>query len=538
MALTGVFSIGAFPCLADTYPRQHGVDVLHYAFQITLSDRSDEIVGEAAIDVRFLDSKLKDWSLDLASVESGKGMRVASVTSAGSRVAFEHEDNRLCIPVTPAPQAGERRSFTVTYRGVPASGLRIGANKHGDRTFFSLNWPNLARQWLPMIDHPYDKATSEFRVIAPARYQVVANGLLEEERDLGDGRRLTHWKESRPIASWLNAIGVAQFATHHAGEVRSVPIQTWVFPQERDAGILSFEGPSRRTLEFYSEHIGPYPYEKLANVEAVGLKGGTEHASAIFNGENTIHDREALELVAHEVAHQWFGDAVTERDWDDVWLSEGFATYCTLLFVEHDQGRDAFVSGLKRNRERVFTFEKQHPGVVVIHDNLDDMNRVLNPLVYQKAGWMLHMLRRRIGTDTFWTGLRTYYGLYRDANASTDDFRRVMEEVSDQDLSWFFRQWLNRAGFPKLEGGWQYNPQTRQIEVELTQTQAGDPYRLTIELGLTLEGSEQRRIERIELDQREQKFEIPSDKAPVTIVLDPDYWLLARWHFEPRSAAR
>src|SRR5262249_22051448 len=152
-------------------------------------------------------------------------------------------------------------------------------------------------------------------------------------------------------------------------------------------------------------------------------------ASAIFYEERSVDRGEATDLVAHEVAHQWFGDAVTERDWDDVWLSEGFATYLTLLFTEHDRGRDAFLAGLRRSRDTVFAAERRGPGLAVIHDNLADMRRVLNPLVYQKGAWTLHMLRGLVGTEVFWAGLRSYYGRHRDGNASTDDFRRIMEET-------------------------------------------------------------------------------------------------------------
>ena len=132
-------------------------------------------------------------------------------------------------------------------------------NKFGDRCFFSVNWPDLARQWLPTIDHPYDKATSEFIVTAPAKYQVVANGLLYEQIDLGDGRRTTHWKQSVPIATWLDDIGVAQFASRHFGKAAGVPLETWLFPQDREAGIVSLEEPTRQAIEFYQRSCWPVP---------------------------------------------------------------------------------------------------------------------------------------------------------------------------------------------------------------------------------------------------------------------------------------
>jgi len=517
--------LAAFTLHADTYPRQPGIDVQHYTFRLTLTDETDDISGETTADVRFVRDGVTELTLDLAST-----MHVTFVSSQ-----YTHAADRLAIIVDPPSHAGERRQFTIAYHGIPTAGLRIGANKYGERTFFSQNWPDQARQWLPVIDHPYDKATSEFIVTAPGRYQVVANGLLQEQTDLSGGRRRTHWKQSAPIASWLNALGVAQFATRHFTSVRGIPLQTWVYPEDRDAGTTMFETSARQALEFYSEHIGPYPYEKLANVEATGFTGGMELASAIFYGEKSVAARPAPSLVAHEIAHQWFGDAVTEKDWDDVWLSEGFATYFTLLFLENSQGRDAFVEGLKHSREAVLASEKKNPGLTVIHNNLADMRRVLNPLVYQTGGWTLHMLRAQMGTDMFWAGIRDYYRRYRDSNASTDDFRKTMEENSGADLSWFFRQWLQRAGSPVLEGSWRYNAGVKRIEIDLTQTQAGEFYRLPLEIGIATEGERRLRIEKIDMTRKDGRFEFDAEKEPSSVVLDPNTWLLMELRFAKRA---
>jgi aminopeptidase N len=238
-------ALSARPAVADNYPRQPGVDVIHYVFRLTLNDDSDEIRGEATNEFRFVRDGVAEVALDLASAANGKGMTVAEVTAGGKPVKFTHEKGRLRLTLDPPAKDGERRKFTVKYSGTPASGLRIGPNKYKDRTFFSDNWPDKARQWLPVIDHPYDKATSEFIVTAPAKYQVVANGLLQEESDLGNGLRRTHWKQSVPIATWLNALGVAQFAVRHAGPVRGVPLQIWrVRPARRWSSSARPSAPS------------------------------------------------------------------------------------------------------------------------------------------------------------------------------------------------------------------------------------------------------------------------------------------------------
>ena len=525
-AAIAMLAATAPPAVADTYPRQPGVDVRHYTFRLEISDTSNEIAGEAGIDVRFTQAGVTGVALDLASATGGKGMTVRSVTSNGAAVPFTHAASVLRIQLAQPPGAGDERRFTVTYTGSPANGLRFLKNKYGEWCVFSENWPNRAREWLPMVDHPYDKATSEFIVTAPVAYQVVANGRLQSEIDRPDGRRVTHWKQSVPIASWLNALGIERFAVRYLGLVQGVELSTWVAHQDDAAGQVYFE-PARRALEFFSDHVGPYPYENLANVAAAGLSGGTEHASAIFYGETAVRATPATGLVAHEIAHQWFGNSVTEADWDEVWLSEGFATYFTLLFTEHTAGREAFVAGLKSNRTRALTAEKSLPGIAVVHDNLADMSKVLSPLVYQKAGWVLHMLRGTIGTEPFWKGIREYYRRHRDASATGDDLRRIMEDASGQDLKWFFDQWLRRPTSPSFEGTWSYDAAAKAIRVELAQTQDGEAYRVPVQLGVVTTAGQPPRVERFEMKDKRASFTIASPTAPADAIFDPDTWLLA-----------
>jgi aminopeptidase N len=529
------FAPGLAPHATDPYTRQPGIDAIHYAFELALNDSTDQIEGRATVELRFARPGVTSFWLDLATVAAGKGMTVLDVSTDGAPVQFTDADDKLTITLAAAPALDAHRTFVVRYRGVPASGLWIGKNKFGERVFMGLNWPNLAHQWLPMIDHPSDKATSEFIVTAPSKYQVVANGLRVEETDLGDGRRRTHWRQSVPISSWLNTIGVAQFSVHYAGTVQGIPLETWAYHQDSVRGPLTFEEPARRAIDFFSEHIGPYPYEKLADVESAGMGGGTEHASAIFYGQASVTDHPAPGLVAHEIAHQWFGDAVTESDWDDVWLSEGFATYFTLLYTEHYDGRDAFVAGLQRSRDNVFALEKRLPGTAVIHDNLADMKDVLNNLIYQKGGWTLHMLRGLVGSETFWDGIRDYYRQYRDRNTTTAEFRQVMEVHAGRDLKWFFDQWLTRAGHPVIEGTWAYDAANKQVVIQLRQTNSGEPYRLPLDIGIDAGGTTATRIEKIEMTQKQQRFEIAADKVPAAVRLDPNTWTLMEAQFSGPS---
>lgn len=521
--------------LADNYPRQPGIDAQHYTFRVALSDASDEVTGEATVDLRFVQAGITQVFLDLTSASAGKGMTVTEVTSQGAALAFQHLTDRLAIRLASAPALGERRQFTVKYHGVARDGLHIANNKFGERTFFSWNWPTLARQWLPVIDHPSDKATSEFLVTAPAQYQVVANGLLQEELDLADGRRMTHWKQGVPIATWLNNIGVARFSSRRFGTAAGIPLETWVFPQDRENGRVTFEGPTRQAMEFFVSHIGPYPYERLADVQVAGMGGGMEHASAIFFGERSVTARPAFGLVAHEISHQWFGDSVTEKDWDDAWLSEGFATYFANLATEFYEGRDAFVAAMRRSRTNILGMEKRTPGVAVVHDNLPEIQGGRAPvgIVYQKGGWTLHMLRAVIGTEKFWAGIREYYRRYRDANASTEDLRRVMEEASGTDLAWFFEQWLYRSGSPVVSGGWRYDAAAKKVVIELAQTQPGPVYRLPLEFALSVSGAPVA-LHRMEFQAKSQTLEIAAEKEPSSVELDPNVLVLMESQFGRR----
>jgi aminopeptidase N len=328
-----------------------------------------------------------------------------------------------------------------------------------------------------------------------------------------------------PISSWLYALGVARFDVHHAGVVQGVPLQTWVFPQDRTAGRTLFEETSRQAMDFFSARIGPFPYEKLANVQAAGYAGGMENATAIFYGEKGVAAGRGP--VVHEIAHQWFGNSVTEHDWDDVWLSEGFATYFALLYMEQFDGRDAFVEGLTRARATVIAAEQNQPDTPIIHRNLRDMSRVLNPFVYQKGGWVLHMLRGEIGTERFWAGIREYYRRHRDGNASTDDLRQVMEQVSGRDLRPFFRQWLMRPGVPQVSLSWRHDPARQAVEVTVTQTQPGEPFAFTLDVRVSPTGTGAPVDVRLTVDRSPVAASIPVPLAPASVTADPSVWLLA-----------
>ena len=534
-------SFSPLPTDADMYPRRIGIDVENYRFEISLRDDTDEIEGRATVSIRFTTNGLTALPLDLTSVDAeGLGMQVTAVTSGGTPLTYAHQDDLLTIQLPEAGRSGVRLDVSVEYRGMPAAGLRIGPNKYGDRTFFSDNWPNRAHNWLPTVDHIGEKATSEFIVTAPSQYQVVSNGLRIEETDRTDGMRVTHWKQSVPISPWLYVLGVARFAVQNVDDFDGKPIQTWVYAQDRDAGFYDFAVPTKQVLEFYSDYVGPFAYEKLANITSPATGGGMEAATAIMYGENSVTGDRSIRwrnIIIHEVAHQWFGNAVTEADWDHVWLSEGFATYFTQLFIEHAYGRDEFVAGMKNAAGRVFAQYADDPAYRIVHDNLSDMGRVSSGATYQKGAWILHMLRRRMGDEVFWDGIQLYYATYFNGTATTDDFIDAMEQASGLDLETFAEQWLYDGGNPRLEGWWEYDPTSQAVSVEINQVQpVGGLFELPLDIGVLMDGElVPALVQTVQVTDRFHRFVIPVEGRPADVVLDPNTWALFEADFGRRG---
>ena len=531
-----LFSLLPYTILAkDPYPKNPNIDILNYKFEINLNDTSDIIYGSADIALYIKDSEDR-VRLDLISQgKDGKGMEVKKVTFNGSEVSYSHDNDVLLIE-TGAFEYTSRDIINVVYSGMPITGLIIGPNMHGDRTFFSDNWPNKARNWLPLVDHPYDKSTAEFVVIAPNHYQVISNGLLVEETNLNKELKKTHWKQSVPISCWLYALGVAEFAVDYVDYFEGKSIQTWVYKQDRDNGFYDFKIPTKHTMEFFSDYIGPFAYEKLANVQSNSVKGGMESATAIFYSDVSVTGDRSVRwrnVVIHEVAHQWFGNCVTEYDWDDVWLSEGFATYFTLMFREHAYGRDDFVNGLNDAKRLVYNHYKTDKESSIVHNNLKDMKDVLTySLQYQKGAWVLHMLRNYIGEDNFRKGIRNYYKKYYNSTTTTNQFKTEMEVVSGMNLDTFFDQWLYKGGNMVLDGNWKFDEKKGRIEVNLNQVQNdGYLFEMPVELGISYNDKNLEKIQTVKLEKEKGRFYIASDSKPISIKIDPNTKLLAIWDF-------
>jgi len=446
-------------------------------------------------------------------------MVVSEVTEDDKKLPFVQDSDAVNINTT--AKRNSIHTYTITYKGVPGDGLIISTNRFGHRTFFGDNWPDLAHHWLPCNDNPADKASVEFIVTAPDHYQVVANGLMTEETQLPDHLKLTHWKETAQLPTKVMVIGVADFTIDHTGDVAGIPVYTYVFPENKEAGFKTY-ATAKEILAFFIKKIGPYAYEKLANVQSKTKFGGMENASAIFYPENSISSKSTEEVMAHEIAHQWFGDAVTEKSFNHLWLSEGFATFMTNVYLENKYGPQILKKRLAADRLTVFDFEKMGSMPVVDTAITSNFSELLNANSYQKGGWVLHMLKQKLGEQAFWKGIRNYYAKYNGGNANTDDLREIMEQASGQNLQQFFKQWLYTAGHPQLTVTWKYNVRKGLVEIQVTQQQNA-LFQFPLEISID------NRLYTIDVKDKLTKVQFITKQKPPAITIDPNVNLLAEF---------
>lgn len=505
---------------------QSAIDVLHYRFHIALNDQNDTIYGAAHIRL-VVNKKTPEIALDLtAKKPGGKGMLITALVENEKNVypgpSFRHTGEKILINAA-ACKAGDTVTFTVNYKGIPDDGLIISKNKYGHRTFFADNWPDRGHHWLPCHDHPADKASVEFIVTAPDHYQVVANGIRVEETNDGNGFRTTKYREDVPLPPKIMVIGVADFAVNLAGFVNGcIPVYSWVYPEDRAKGFHDY-ALTTSILPWFIQNVGPYAYKKLANVQSKTTFGGLENASTIFYNENSVPgDGSEERLYAHEIAHQWFGNMATEKNFGHLWLSEGFATYFTILYIQNKYGKQKGMEMLLDDRDQVVRFARVSKNPVV--DTVSAPMALLNPNSYQKGGWVLHMLHEELGDSAFWKGIRTYYASYAGKTAGTEDLQKVMESVSGKKLDVFFKQWLFTPGQPKLDISWKYLAGKKKLEVTVSQTQPS-LFVFPLEIKYILpDGTE--KTKRLDISKPSETFHLPLNDQPAAVEADPGVKLL------------
>ncbi len=522
-----------------------GIDVLHYEFRVDFPNRDvPDTIRVVATTTAHRTASTNALALDLSAA-----LHVDSVRVNHTRVEYTRPGDSVRVALPPG--ANDTVQVAVYYHGFPTDGLITRPDSALGWTAFGDNFPNRARQWLATIDHPADKALVDWIVRAPATHRVIANGELVEETPEPGPRSSrmvrTHWRSTRPLYTAVMVIGVAPFAVQTLGagtctrtSVTSCPSQTvWTSPAQRaaltDGDLPGGFARAGDMVSLFERLVGPFPYEKLAHVASATRYGGMENAAAIFYAEDLFRPGSPSEgLIAHETAHQWFGDAVTVLAWPHIWLSEGFATYFAALWAEHAHGDSALRRELTTMRATVLksTIVWERP---VVDEDLDDVAGVLNSNVYQKAGFVLHMLRREVGDAAFFRAIRSYYAAHRDGNALTSDVQREFERAAGRSLEWFFAQWMHRPGYADLETSWRWDARTQHVLLTVHQGARVAPYRLTLAVDMT-DASGVRRHTRVRVPAAAKStivVPILLLRAPLAVVLDADGTLLGTTRSRP-----
>ena len=505
----------------DTLHPAH--NALHYDITLVVSDTGRHVLGQVETVWRLGSSEPVAVQLDTAfrvvrvlinGRENTRLFRTLWGRSPGGDVVIPHEG-----------KAGDTLTTRIRYHGLVNDGLIIGRNSYGDRTVFADNWPDRAHRWFPTPDVPADKATVAFHVQAPLGDQVIANGVLETIDTLAYGNATWNYRLDVPVPVYTMVVGIARMARTRlpdaACSVKCVPLTVWTYPQD---SAFAVTGPFRRVgqiVEYFSSLIGPFPYPDLAHVESSTRFGGMENSTAIFYDEKLYQKKTFDEpLVAHETAHQWFGDAVTEADWHHLWLSEGFATYLAALWLGHADGDSAFRAEMSKSAAAVFqSKETDRP---IIDPAATDLIGLLNSNNYQKGSWVLHQLRGLIGDSAFYAGLRRYYTSFRDSTALSSDFARIMSQAAGRDLDWYFRQSLTQPGYPVLDIHWKHGGGKLTLDINQIQRPEWGTYRVP-GLVILIDG----KPVRVDLNGKQTRQVIGGiGHQPKKVTVDPNGWWL------------
>jgi len=498
---------------------------VHFDIALTLDQSLSKIASATtAIDVRSRKQDLTMVDLDFGA------MPVSSVEVDGRPVKFDQHGEKLDVFLSVPARRDQQFRISVTYSGTPKDGLILSKDKDGFPSAIGDNWADRVHHWIPCLDHPSAKASVTFTVTAASEYEVVANGVQTLKRTNIDRTSTWTFSEARPVSPYNMVIAVGRFANGTLKSQSTVPI-TYYVPQSDGRYAPRGFAPAAPSVLTFSNLVAPYPYKKLALIVGATRFGGMENANTIVFPPNYFHNFDTAEkrskrfnmptsveeTDAHEIAHQWFGDSVTESTWSDLWLSEGFATYFAGLFLERYESPQTFKEYMREKARSYLAYEKTRRAPIY-DPNTERLFDLLNPNNYEKGGWVLHMLRRTLGDKVFFAGIKTYYNRHKDSVANSDDLRAAMEKASGRDLKNFFDRWIYEAGHPIYQIRWRALNHG-MIELTLRQTQIDDAFLqpVTVEV-ITKAGPR-----RVTLTPRGKETSITLKSVnPEKIVVDPD----------------
>ncbi|HEX3476198.1 MAG TPA: M1 family metallopeptidase [Kofleriaceae bacterium] len=523
----------AFPGTRPRWAPDRVVDIEHLALVLDVDPAARSVAGTATLRCRALAAETR--SVELDAVE----LTIERVAVGGAPAGFRHDGKKLRIELPAPVAAGAELVIAVTYRGAPRRGLYFIAPDEAYPAkpvqVWSQGQDEDSRYWFPCFDAPHEKATSELTVTVPAHLFAVSNGALVSDRTEGD-RRTLHWRLDVPHSCYLITLAVGDFATIET-RWRDVPVVYYV-ERGREAAAERTLARTPAMLELFSERFGvPYPYPRYAQVFVADfIFGGMENTSAttltdtVLLDERAAIDHDVDALVAHELAHQWFGDLVTCRDWGEGWLNEGFATYSEYLWREHHEGRDAADLELDEWAEQYFGEDAGRYRRTIATKHYEEPIDIFDHHLYEKGGRVLHMLRYAIGDAGLWASFTHYLTKHRHGVVESRDFARAVEEATGKNLDWFFSQWvIDGSGHPELEVSIRWDPGDRLAVVSVEQKHKIEPhvpvFRIPTHVRFRL-GDRDHDVA-IEIVDPKHVFHIRLDSEPSQAIFDPGRVVLA-----------
>ena len=505
------------------YPGDENIDVTYYKLDIAIDYASQNISGDITISAKSLISGMISFTLDLQNA-----LTINSINTGGSNLAFSHDNNLINITLDKTYNLDEEFTVIVNYSGTPGSsgfGSFEFSSHNGVPAIWTLSEPYGASDWWPCKDTPADKADSvDVWITVDDEFKAVSNGTLEEIVD--NGATLTYkWHSKYPIAQYLISLAITNYDLYENifnYKNESMTLYHYIYPENLNSSTIIQLDRTVDMLEIFSDAYGIYPFidEKYGHAQ-FGWGGGMEHQTISSMGSF------GEGLVAHELAHQWFGDKITCKDWHHIWLNEGFATYSEAVFQEAAYGKAEYDSEIASDMNRA----KYAIGSIYVQD-ISSVNEIFNSArSYSKGGLVLHMLRGIVGKDIFFDILKTYvadstlaYGV-----AVTEDFQRVAEEVSGIDLGYFFSEWIYGENYPKYRVGWNYTDAgdgTFDVKVRITQSVNSSPSFFTMPIELEFEILGDVETFTVMNNKEEQVFNFKLSSEPLSFSFDPGNWIL------------
>jgi len=543
LSIVFFFSFNLYGQKIDVYqrPRQfersRDYDAKHYCIKLTFDLDQKLFWGTNTITLSPLKDDFKEIKLD------AEELTVSSVkNSKGLPLRFKQTDRHLFVYLPKAYKYGETITFTVGYKaGDPKYGLFFDDEKPTNPRMVSTDsWPHYAHHWFPCYDYPNDKVTHEFIVTVKNNNKVLSNGrLVSVKEDKQKGTKTYHWSQELPHSTYLFMLAIAPFEVIQ-DSIDSLPVNYWVYKKDvSDARWIFKKTPYM--IEFFNKIFGyDYPWAKYDQVTSPRQGGGAEATTATVLGQGVIHDKQAEQdfswesTIAHEVAHQWWGDLITLRSWEHTWLNESFATYSDYLYTRYDKGEDEGAFDLLRKKNRYL--REAHTRYIrpIVFDRYERPQQNFDSHTYPKGAAVLHMLRFIMGDNAFFRTLRYFLHRHEFQAVDSHDFMIAIKEASGQNLDWFFEQFIFKPGHPVFDISYIWNEDGQKLKLKVTQVQdtsKGIPiYKIPVIIGIIT--PEEKFSEQVWIKQKEQVFEFSVKESPLMVRFDQGNHLLKEWTFE------